>query len=184
VWRIAVASLSIAVLLMVCKGPADAEEMVKLAGNHPTDIAGEPAGPIDPARTVSMAITLKLRDPQGLQRLLSEQQDPASPNYRRWLTPREFSQRFGPDPAELKAVEQWLAGQGFEIVSASIERRSITFRGSAELAQRVFETQIVTYAGGTYANVSDPSIPERFASVIGAIGGLDNATHVVPMSQR
>ena len=161
---------------------AGAEEMVQLSGNHPTRIVGAPAGEIAPHRMLTMTITLKVRDPEGLNRLLSEQQDPNSPNYQKWLTPQEFSARFGPDATQFKAVHDWLIRQEFEIVSSNLDQRSITFRGRADQAERVFNTKIMAYPGDSYANVSDPYIPARFAQVIGAIGGLDNMMRTVPAS--
>jgi subtilase family serine protease len=158
---------------------ACAHQTVKLTGNHP-QIAAQPAGPIAPGRILTMAVVFKTRNPAELSQFLSEQQDPSSPNYHRWLTPQEFARRFGPDPDQVKAVRDWLAARGFEIVSWSPQQRSITFKGSADLAERVFKTRIVTYAGGAYANVDDPSIPARFAGIIAAISGLDNTARAVP----
>jgi subtilase family serine protease len=177
-------SLLVWMMLLTCAGAPDAQDMVKLIGNHPTGIAGQPTGSIAPEPMLTMMITLKVRDPEALNRLLSEQQNPSSPDYQRWLTPQEFSTRFGPDPAQFKAVRDWLVAQGFEVTSSSVENRSITFRGSAGQAERIFRTKIVTYAGDSYANVTDPSIPAQFAGVIGAIGGLDNVVHAVPASTR
>jgi len=174
--------LIIVTFLIAGSGASHAQVMIKLSGNHPTGITSQPTGPIDPDRMLSMAITLKLRDQAALNLLLAEQQDPSSPNYHRWLTPQEFSARFGPDPVQFKAVQDWLVAQGFEIVSSSQQRRSITFKGSAARAERVFQTRITAYAGDSYANLTDPSIPERFAGVIGAITGLDNFAHAVPLS--
>jgi len=180
-----IVSLSI-VLTYLCilfwSGLAGAEEMVQLSGNHPSRIVGSPTGEIDPHRMLTMTITVKVRDPEGLNRLLSEQQNPNSPNYQKWLTPQEFSARFGPDPAQFKAVRDWLIRQEFEIVSSNPDQRSITFRGRADQAERVFNTKIMAYPGDSYANVSDPYIPARFAEVIGAIGGLDNMMRAVPAS--
>jgi subtilase family serine protease len=180
---VAAAGILACAILWASSGAADAQNMVKLVGNHPTNVEGEPAGRIAPQRMLTITVTLKLRDSQGLQRLLSEQQNPSSPDYRRWLTPQEFSSRFGPDPAQFKAVEEWLAGQGFEIESSSMERRSITCKASARLAEQVFQTEMMAYAGDSYANVTDPSIPARFATVIGAIMGLDNVAHAMPLRQ-
>ena len=172
-------------LLMAAGVTVSAQDTVKLAGNHPTDIAEASTGHIAPERVLTMAVALKLRNQAELNRLLSEQQDPSSLNYRRWLTPQEFSTRFGPDPSRMKAVKEWLAEQGFEVVSSSLERRSITFKGSAALAERVFETKILTYGdGSSYANETDPSVPARFEGVIGAITGLDNTAHAMPLSTR
>ncbi len=169
--------LSGALLLIAIAGAA--QQTMKLSGNHP-EISGAPIGPIAPDRVLTMAIMFKTRNPQELNSLIAEQQNPASPNYHRWLTPQEFSRRFGPDPKEIDAVRDWLAAQGFEIVASSAQQRSVTFKGSAALAERAFETKIVTYPGGAYANLSDPSIPAQFAGIIGALSGLDNTARAVP----
>jgi subtilase family serine protease len=171
--------LAFMVLLM---GISIAEEMVRISGNHPVGIVGAPIGPIAPDRMLTMTITLKPRDPEGLSRLLAEQQDPNSPNYHRWLTPQEFNTRFGPDPAQFNAIRDWLIKQEFEIVSSNPDQRTITFRGRADQAERVFQTKIMTYSADSYGNVSDPYIPARFAAVIGAIGGLNNMMRAVPLS--
>lgn len=131
---------------------------------------------------LTMTITMKVRDTERVNRLLAEQQDPNSPNYHRWITPQEFSARFGPDPVQFKAVRDWLIRQEFEIVSSNPDQRSITFKGRADQAERVFNTKIMTYSGTSYANLSDPWIPARFAGAIGAIGGLHNMMHAVPLS--
>ena len=117
-----IVSLSI-VLTYLCilfwSGLAGAEEMVQLSGNHPSRIVGcADRGNCSPSDAHNDD-NVKVRDPEGLNRLLSEQQDPNSPNYQKWLTPQEFSARFGPDPAQFKAVRDWLIRQEFEIVSSN-----------------------------------------------------------------
>lgn len=177
VTSLAFALAFIASLIFVTTGPAS--QSVKLIGNHPA-ITAKPAGPIAPDRVLTMSIVFKPGNPQELNRLLSQQQDPSSPNYHRWLTPEEFSRRFAPDPKQVEAVRAWLVAQGFEIVSFAPPQRSIVFKGSAGMAEQVFKTRIVTYPGDAYANVTDPSVPARFAAIIGAIRGLDNTTRAVP----
>jgi subtilase family serine protease len=172
-------------LCALLAGPAitsGAEDMVQLTGNHPLGITQKTTGRIAPDQILKMTMTLKVRDAQALNRFLAELQDPASPNFHRWLTPDEFARRFGPNPAQFNAVLKWLAAEEFEIVSSNLEQRTITFTGRADQAEQVFRTTIVTYGGGSYANLSDPYIPARFAGVIGAISGLDNLSRVVPAS--
>jgi subtilase family serine protease len=60
-------------------------------------------------------VALRGRDDGGLRALLAAQQDPTSPDYHRWLTPREFGRRFGASPAELKRVGRWLRADGCRI---------------------------------------------------------------------
>jgi subtilase family serine protease len=115
--------------------------------------------------------------------LLAEQQDPKSPNYHKWLTPDEFSQRFGPDPAEARAVSDWLTSVGFNVTSVDLKSRSIKFTGSVADAERVFTTTISKFGdGSSYANTTDPQIPSQFVGIIGAIDGLDNMRRAIPAS--
>src|SRR5262245_40349930 len=60
-------------------------------------------------------VGLRGHDDAGLDRLLAAQQDPASSEYRRWLTPQEFGRRFGASPRALKRVERWLRADGCRI---------------------------------------------------------------------
>ena len=59
-----------------------------------------------PARDQTL-IALGGRDDAGLNALLDAQQDPASPDYRRLLTPGEFGRRFGAAPRDVK---RWSPG--------------------------------------------------------------------------
>ena len=60
-------------------------------------------------------IGLRGRDAAGLRALVVAQQDPASPQYRRWITAGEFGRRFGAAPRELKRVERWLRAGGCRV---------------------------------------------------------------------
>lgn len=60
-------------------------------------------------------VGLRGRNAGGLRALLEAQQDPNSPEYRRWLTPREFGRRFGAAAREQKRVERWLRTSGCRI---------------------------------------------------------------------
>src|SRR5512135_1319596 len=63
------------------------------------------AGRLDGDVWLSRAIlVLPLRDAAALSRLLAGQQDPASPDYRRWLSPDEFGSRFGASEADVAAL--------------------------------------------------------------------------------
>jgi pseudomonalisin len=60
-------------------------------------------------------VGLRGRNGPALRALLAAQQDPASPEYRRWLSPQEFGTRFGAAPRDLKRVERWLRREGCRI---------------------------------------------------------------------
>jgi subtilase family serine protease len=81
----------------------------------------------------------------ALNRLIAEQQDPASPLYHKWLTPDEFAARFGMAQSDLQKVESWLEQQGFTIDSVSRSRNSIQFSGTVRQVEAAFATEMHTY---------------------------------------
>ena len=70
-----------------------------------------------------MSVTFALRNRAALDRLLSELQDPTSPQYHNWLSPAEFNRRFGPRDADVTAVVDWLRAEGFNGISVNRAER-------------------------------------------------------------
>jgi subtilase family serine protease len=171
----------ITLMSLAVAGVGRAAEMAILKGNHPPGADTMPSiGDADPSMPLSMEIHFARRDAVQLNQLLADQQNPSSPNYHHWLKPGEFDQRFGASPADLDAVAQWLAEQGFAVQST--QGGYIRFSGTVAQAEHAFSTRIERFGdGNTYANVTDPAIPERFAGVIVNISGLDNMMHAVPV---
>ena len=108
-------------------GNIDARHFVAVAGNiHRNAQARFDLGPVDPAMKLNyVTLTLKISAGQqsALDQLLGEQQDPASPNFRKWLTPEEYADRFGSSREDLEKISAWLASEGFEIISTARGRR-------------------------------------------------------------
>src|ERR1035438_10375191 len=76
--------------------------LVRMTGHvHPMAKAENERGPLAGSRSLP-AITLVLRPTTeqraDLDRLLTAQQDPGSPDYHRWLTPEQYADRFGASP--------------------------------------------------------------------------------------
>ena len=63
-------------------------------------------------------MALRGRDDAALDTLIAAQQDPASPEFRRWVTGSEFGRRFGAAPRDLKRVERWLRDSGCRVKRA------------------------------------------------------------------
>jgi subtilase family serine protease len=152
-----------------------------LRANHP--ILSAEAGlvqPLNPGRQLELRLSFAPRDRARLTRYLETIQDPASPNYHRWLTAEQYARRFGRTPAEVAAVAAWITRAGLRISARS--PTGIAATGAAAVVERAFATRIAMNAsGGVYANLSDPKIPARFARIISSIAGLDNTLHAVPI---
>src|SRR5208337_4942911 len=113
----------------------DENDRVVLQGNiHPKARPEFDVGPTDPSLPMNRTILLLKIAPEKqaeLDRLVAEQQDPSSPNFRRWLTPEEFGARFGRSPHEIATVEGWLISHGFSIDNTDIN--STVKKGGARI---------------------------------------------------
>ena len=76
-------------------------------------------------QVMQLDVVLPLRDPAGLKTFLSDVYDPSSPTYRQFLTPKEFTARFGPTiQADYDAVVSYVKASGFQVVGGSREPRN------------------------------------------------------------
>src|SRR5580692_5320578 len=77
--------------------PVEAAQKI-LHGHVPEAIARlhlQPIGRLAATNTLWLAIGLPLRDPAGLENFVTQVSDPASPNFRQFLTRQELTARFG-----------------------------------------------------------------------------------------
>ena len=84
-----------------------------------------------------------MRDPDGLARLLATQQDPASPDFRRWLTPAEFERalrRLGRGRRGARATGS--TSHGLEVEDAPAGRTALVFSGRAADVESAFDTEL------------------------------------------
>jgi uncharacterized protein (TIGR03437 family) len=133
-------------------------------------------GPIAPSTPLPY-VTLQLQPAAGLEQFLATQRTPSSPNYRRWLTPEQFADRFGLSSEDVAKLVAWLQSQGLQVQDVARGRHWITFSGTAQQVSRAFRTEIHRYQvnGKLYrGNSTGLSIPEAFANVVRGVAGLDD----------
>jgi subtilase family serine protease len=115
-----------------------------------------------------------------LDRLVAEQQDSASPNYHRWLTPEEFGNRFGRSPEEIATVKGWLITNGFTIDETAKSGAWINFSGTAADVNLAFHASMHDYQVNghlRHANSTDISIPSALADLVAGPVSLHNFPH-------
>ncbi len=161
--------------------PVNDQQMSSLRGNiHPKLQRAVDQGRLAASAPLGqLALIFKRSDAQqkALDLLLDQQQDPASPNYHKWLTPEQFGQRFGLGDADLAKVTGWLQAHGFRDIQVARGRDYVTFDGTAGQVDAAFRTQMHQYVldGKThYANATEPYIPAAFASVVAGIRSLND----------
>ncbi len=114
---------------------------------------------------------------EDLDQLLAEQQNPSSANFRRWIKPEEFADRFGLNNSDISRVSAWLTGQGLEVKTVARGHNWISFNGRADLIGRALRTSIHRYrvdGVAHYANASEASVPEALAEITAGFMGLDD----------
>ena len=114
---------------------------------------------------------------KDLDHLLATLGDPSSPNYRHYLTPKQFGQRFGLSTNDLNKVITWLQLQGFTNVKVANGRNQISFDGNVSLVENAFDVQMHHYlVNGVVhlANANEPSVPSAIAGAVTNISGLHN----------
>ena len=162
------------------QGPIDRNRTVVLQGDtQPRALAEDDRGLLDPSTIIGgMRMVLKptARQAADLENLLEEQRNPGSPDFRNWLTPEQFGERFGVSERDLGMLTSWLEAQGFAVAQVARARNWITFSGTAAQIALAFHTELHCYQTGDethFANATEPSVPAALADVVSALRGLD-----------
>lgn len=172
-------------------GQIDASQRVPVRGNvHGLAQPNADLGRTDAGKMlhgVTLVFHPSASQQQDLDNLLAQQQDRSSPNYRKWLTPAQFAQRFGMTRADVQRVVTWLQSQGFAVTSVSPNRNEISFDATVSQIEVTFGTEIHNYlVNGEihFANATDPSVPAALANSVLAIGHLHDFSPKPRISAR
>ncbi len=143
--------------------------------NHRATLVGRPPA----ARRMELAISLPLRDQAGLTALLGALYDPASPQYRHYLSVAQFAARFAPSPAAYAAVEAFAAANGFTLREANADRLVVDVAGTVDAVERAFHVRLGVYrrpgaAGLFLAPDREPLI--GLSTPVLHVSGLDDFT--------
>ena len=159
----------------------DAGRMITLADNVSRKARQQfDQGPVDPSFVlpyVTMVLKPSAQQQAALQKLLAQQQNPKSANYRKWLTPQSYADRFGVSRSDMNTIANWLQSQGFTVVQQANARNWIAFQGTVAQVQAALHTEIHHYNvdGEThFANATSPSVPEALADIVVGFRGLDD----------
>jgi hypothetical protein len=117
-----------------------------LPGHVPKIISSLTAKGLLPATNqLHLAIGLPLRDAAGLDDFLAQVSDPASPNFRQYLSPEEFTARFGPTEADYAAVKQFARTNNLTITGEHGNRLLLDVSGPASAVEKAFHVTLRTY---------------------------------------
>jgi subtilase family serine protease len=146
-----------------------------------------PLGHLPPSQIMQLDVVLPLRDPSGLDAFLVELYTPTSGNYKNFLTPKQFTEMFGPTQGDYDAVIRYLQTRGLTVVGGSRDGMEVQVRGPVSAIESAFNVSLVTYTHPTegrtfYGPDREPTTSLPFA--LWHISGLDNYSIPHPMFQK
>ena len=159
--------------------PAGEADLQKLKSSHvPAALARLTSiGTLPAPQRLNLAISLPLRNEQELDALLQQLYDPASPNYRHYLTPAEFTQRFGPTQQDYQALMDFAKSNGLTVTVTHPNRVVLDVESAVADIQKAFHLTLRLYrhpreAREFYAPDVEPLVD--FGIPILRVSGLDN----------
>ncbi len=135
-------------------------------------------------QVLQVDLVLPLRDPAGLKAFLADIYNPKSPNYHQFLTPTEFTARFGPTADDYDTVLRFAKTYGFEVVGGSRDGMLVQVKGSVSNIEAAFHVNMRTYQHPTenrtfYSPDREPTLDLPFN--LWHISGLDNYSIPKPL---
>lgn len=118
----------------------------KLRGHIPAAVSRlTPLGQANASEHLKLAIGLPLRNQDELSTLLQQLYDPASTNYHHYLTPAEFTARFGPTEEDYQAVIRYAKRNGFTVTGTHPNRVVLDVDASVQQIEKSFHVTMLKY---------------------------------------
>jgi subtilase family serine protease len=141
-------------------------------------------GHLPATKTLRFDMVLPLRDRAGLQSFLQEVQDPTSPSYHQFLTPQEFTARFGPSQEDWETLVAFAKASGFEIIDGNRDGRDLRLTGTVANVEKAFHVTMGIYKDLAedrefFAVDREPTVDLPFQ--LWHITGLDNDSRPHPL---
>ncbi len=144
-----------------------------------TELHLQPVGQLSGLTILNLAVGLPLRNKEELNNLLQQIYDPASPQYHHYLTPEQFTERFGPTEQDYQALIDFVKANGLTVTGRHPGRTLLDVNGSVANIEKVFHLTMRVYQHPTeartfYAPDVEPSVD--VAVPLLNISGLNNYT--------
>ena len=178
---------AVSILIALCSAQAQARDISRPTSRITIEKSTNPrvrsavdAGTVDDAtmlRRMILVLGPSEEQEHELRSLLDSQQTKGSPNYRHWLTPEEFSTRFGPSQDSIQQATTWLQQQGLSVDKVARGGRWIEFSGATAQVNTAFRTQMRHYQvqGRMHtANATDISFPATLVPAVRGVLSLDD----------
>ena len=120
-----------------------------MTGAHvPTAVATGLAprlGVLPADRHLQLSLNLPVRNQDQLDDFLAQLQDPSSPNYHKYLSVDEYTERFGPTQADYDEVVSWAQANGFTVTETAPNRRLVNVDAPVSVINKAFHVTMSSY---------------------------------------
>ena len=134
--------------------------------------------------TATFAVALHQDHAAALNAFIASLSDPASPNYRHFLTTSQFAQRFGASDATVAAVTHYFAGYGLHVGALSRGRILLHVSGSTSEIAHAFAASVATVRRSDGVFVPQlrarATLPASIAHDVASVAGLSSALSPSP----
>ncbi len=149
--------------------------------------AAKSIGRLPAKQVMNLVLVLPLRDQTGLNSFLDDIHDPSSPNFHRYLSVDEFTQRFGPAQSDYDTVVSFAKANNLHVIGGSRDQMLVRVQAPVSAVEAAFHVQMNAYQHPTenrafYAPDREPTADLPFA--LWHIGGLDNYSTPRPQVSR
>lgn len=128
---------------------------------------GVDLGVVDPDEKFRALVMFQLRNQSELLARINSLYDPASPQFRRYLTVAEFMDRYAPSEADVDAVKSWLTSKGFTVTFTARNRLLLKYVGTVRQWNTAFGAALhtirrteTTWRAPAYAPVVPVDVPQ------------------------
>ncbi len=163
---------------MALSGQASAETV---ATQHVRDaIRGGQAqmvGSPEQTQVMSLDVVLPVHDREALKALAASVSDPQSPNFRQYITPAQFTERFGPTQSDYDTVVSYMEERGLKVVGGSRDGMEVQVKGSVANVEKAFNVTMRNYRHPTENRVffsPDREPTTDMAVKLWHVSGMDN----------
>ena len=181
IYRLARRACGLSVAIALAFGATTAAQAADFSTHHVRDAVNEgtakQVGHLPSNQMMKLDVVLPVRDQAGLDAFVAAVTDPASPSYRHYLTPTQFTAQFGPTQNDYDTVVQYLTRNGFTVIGGSRDSMDVQVMGPVSSVEAAFNVKMNTYQHPTENRVfysPDREPTTSLAISLWHVSGLNN----------
>lgn len=150
--RVAAALLVGAALWLGLVSPASAVATSPISPCVPSVIQEkglQPVGALPASQHLHLALGLQVKDPAALEQFASEVSDPASSQFRHYLTPAQVAERFGPSQQDYDALVAFAQAHHLQVTGTCTNRIVLSLEGTVADIESAMHVRLLTYNNPT-----------------------------------